>query len=226
MTLSLKDRRGLTRLRKLQAIANFFTDIDNAHPTIRPVILTLSTHHVVVGHIVSRYTAMDALLNDIITAYFFGLKAIRIPSKAQKPKNLRIFRHHLLDETYLLKKLQIVHAIEPVPPKVSDHLRKLNAIRNAITHSSSPESRKEYSRTKKVTYAGRNIFTVKGLELFEADWMAARQALAARLPGHNAWMKRRLRNLITSGILSEEAVVESATDGPPKGDDPVKPGVA
>jgi hypothetical protein len=160
----------------------------------------------VVGHIVGRYTAMDDLLNNLITSYFFGMKAIRTPAGAQRPKNLRIFRQHLLDEMYLLKKMQIVHAIEPIPPKVSEHLRKLNAIRNAMTHSSSPEARKEYAKTKRVAYAGKNIFTPQGLTLFEADWIAARKVLDARLPGHNAWIRRRLRKLVTEDKIGEDAI--------------------
>jgi hypothetical protein len=205
MTLSLAERRGLAKLKKLQEIASVYTELESAHPTIRSVILMLSTHHIVVGHIVKRYTAMDELLNSIIIAYFFGQMALRTPLEAKRPTKLRIFRQHLLDEMYLLKKMQIIHAIQPLSPKVSEHLRKLNAIRNAMTHSTNPEHRKEYAKAKKVTYGGKDIFTLQGLALFEADWLATRKVLDARIPQHSAWTARRSRKLLKEFGAAVEA---------------------
>ena len=205
MTLSLTDRRAMAKFHKICEIANVFLEIDNIAPALRPVALHLSVHHVIVGHVVSRYTLMDDLLNNIII-FFFGRRAVRTSVKAQRPKKLRVFRHHILDEMYLLKKMQIVHEIQPIAPKVSEHLRKLNAIRNAMTHSFYPEHRKEYRKTKKVTYSGRNIFTPSGLTLFEQDWLAARKALEGRVPGHRAWERKRAQKILVDLGIGDDAL--------------------
>src|SRR5207245_4537660 len=103
MALSLADKRGIAKVEKLSAIANIYTTgLDDVHPKLLPVVLRITIQHVAVAHIVSRYTAMDDLLNNIILFYFFGHTAVRRRSGDQRLKKLRIFRHQVLDEMYLL----------------------------------------------------------------------------------------------------------------------------
>lgn len=207
MTLSLADKRGIAKVEKLSEIANIYaTGLDQLHPKVRAVALLITVQRIVVAHIVARYTAMDNLLNEIIIFYFFGQKAVRRKQGDQRSKKLRIFRHHVLDETYLLKKMQIIHEIQPVPAKISEHIRKLNAIRNAVTHSSNPEYRKEYRKTKKVAYSKRDIFTPQGLSLFETDSLAALRALEPRIPGHRSWRARVTRKILKKHDIGRDAL--------------------
>jgi hypothetical protein len=83
---------------------------------------------------------------------------------------LQTFTHHILDEMYLLKKMELVHAIDPLPSEVIKTIRKVNALRNAFAHSFFPENRKEHRKHKKVLYSGKDIHTHEGLELFLNDW--------------------------------------------------------
>ena len=70
---------------------------------------------------------------------------------------------------YLLKKLAIVRAAQPVPSDVTNKLHKLNALRNALAHSFYPENRKEYQSSGKVMYGGHDIRTPTGLQEFMED---------------------------------------------------------
>lgn len=207
MTLSIKDKRGLAKLEKISAIANVFaTGIDRVHPKLRPVVFQITIRNIAVAHIVSRYTVMDDLLNQIIIFYYFGQQAVRKGSASLRTKKLRIFRHHMLDEMYLLKKMQIIHEIEPIPAKVGELLRKLNALRNAMTHSANPEERKEYRKTKKVAYSKRDIFTPQGLSQFEADWRASFKTLEARIPGLRAWTTRKARKVLKEHDIGPDSL--------------------
>src|SRR5215510_13564745 len=53
---------------------------------------------------------------------------------------------------YLLKKMDVVHAIKPLPSDVIKAIRKINAVRNAFAHSLFPENRKEHRKNKQVLY--------------------------------------------------------------------------
>jgi len=81
--------------------------------------------------------------------------------------------HHVLDEVYLLKKMDLVHAIKPLPSDVIKAIRKINAVRNAFAHSLFPENRKEYRRNKKVLYADSDMRTHEGLKRFLVDYHLA-----------------------------------------------------
>jgi hypothetical protein len=70
---------------------------------------------------------------------------------------------------YLIKKMNVVHAIEPLPKKVKAQLGRINDLRNAFTHSLFPELRKEHHKTEKVHYKGKDIRTLDGLRTFIAD---------------------------------------------------------
>lgn len=203
MELSSRDKRGLARLRKICAFANVdLTGLSEVHAPLRPVFLQIATHNIVLGHVVSRYTVMDDLLNRLIISYFFGAAA----SRDSPLKKVRVFQQRILDEMYLLKKMQTVHEIKPIPKKAGEFLKKLNAIRNAMTHSQRPELRKEYRKAKKVTYAGRDIYTPDGLGDFEADYLSAHKTLMRRIPGERAWKLREVRKAF--GAIGLKVITE------------------
>lgn len=162
-----------------------FDSVEDEDPEFRIVKLNLAIKNMVIAHIVARYTLMDEILCDVISKYFFKQPKKPTPLvKLWRTKKYRIFVHHILDEFYLLKKMDIVHAMKPVPKEFRETIRKLNALRNAVAHSFFPENRKEYKSAKTVLYKGKDIFTYEGLSLFDDDWHPAWTYIARRIfPG-------------------------------------------
>jgi hypothetical protein len=138
----------------------------------RTVGLRLAIAHLVVAEVINEYTFLDEILTDYICRYYF-----KKPGSPRfiywKQKKFRLFVHFMLDEMYLLKKMQMVHAIRPLPKEVRGTIEKVNAIRNAMAHSFFPENRKEHMKVGKVLYAGKDIRTAEGLQLFKDDCAAA-----------------------------------------------------
>jgi hypothetical protein len=42
-------------------------------------------------------------------------------------------------------------------------------LRNAVAHSFFPMNKRDFKRTKKVTYKGKDVFTIEGLKTFDND---------------------------------------------------------
>jgi hypothetical protein len=124
--------------------------------------------HLVTTEVITRYTLLDEILADYLCRYFF-----KKPDSERfiywKQKKFRVFVHFMLDEMYLLKKMQMVHAIRPLPKEIRETIQKVNAIRNAIAHSFFPENRREHHKTGKVLYAGKDLRTPEGLRKFKDD---------------------------------------------------------
>ncbi|UWU80738.1 hypothetical protein N2603_20410 [Bradyrhizobium huanghuaihaiense] len=123
----------------------------------------------IVAEVVMQYTLADQLLSEITASYFLNVEPFSARFSSRLSERERVFNHHVLDEMYLLKKLAIVHAARPVPSDVTNKLRKLNALRNALAHSFYPENRKEYQSSGKVMYGGHDIRTPAGLQKFIDD---------------------------------------------------------
>jgi hypothetical protein len=140
----------------------------------------------VIGEVVTRYTLIEQLLNEIIATYFLNIEPLSLRFSPMSTERERIFSHHILDEMYLLKKLDLVHAIGTVPSDITSTCRKLNAVRNALTHSFFPQNRKEYKSSGKVLYGGIDIRTPEGLEKFEEDTYSVVRYLHERGPGLGA----------------------------------------
>jgi hypothetical protein len=140
------------------------------------------------SEIVMRYTLLDEFLTDIICDYYFRRKKGLIPYRTLwKTKPFKIFIHHLMDETYLLKKMTIVHAIRPIPSDVSSAIARINDVRNALTHSFFPEHRRRYMADQKVMYKGVHLFSVEGLERFGEDYNLADAYLVKRAFNIKQW---------------------------------------
>jgi hypothetical protein len=127
-------------------------------------LLRLAISKMVVAEVVTQYTLLDDILATLICNYFLGGH-----SRWHRQKKFTTFVHYILDEMYLLKKLEVVHAVKPVTSDVRKTVQKVNAIRNALAHSFFPENRKEFRSTRKVVYADKDLFTSDGLEAFQQD---------------------------------------------------------
>jgi len=135
--------------------------------------------------VILKYTLIDEFLTDMICDYYFHR-----PNKKKKgyrqlwrTKPFRIFVHYFMDETFLLKKLMTVEAITNVPSDVSKAIMRINDVRNALAHSFFPENRRRYMADKKVLYKGADLFTAKGVELFQEDYEIAENYLWEKVFG-------------------------------------------
>ena len=145
--------------------------------------LQIAIHKMATGEVVIRYTLLDEILADLIARYFF--QSADFP-KLWRTKKFSTFVHHVLDEMYLLKKMDVVHAIKPLPSNVRKAIRKINAVRNAFAHSLFPENRKEHRENKKVLYGDRDIRTHEGLKNFLVDYHLAFNYLERRFDEQDA----------------------------------------
>ena len=146
---------------------------------LRTTNLQIAINKMVVAAVVQRYTLFEEILKDIICNYYLGPGGKK-PHLRWKQKKFSTFVHYIMDEMYLLKKMELVNAIEPLPKELKETLRKVNAIRNSLAHSFIPENRKEHTNAGKVLYAGMDIRSPEGLKLFLDDCIKAWDSLATR----------------------------------------------
>ena len=185
MTLT---RRQREQLKEADAIANLtqlaYQRIEEADAEARSTLLKIAIKKMVIAEIVTRYTLIDEVLSIIIAHYYFK-ENNKEPTfrRLWRTKKFQTFAHYILDEIYLLKKMDIVHAIQPLPSDIRKTIQKLNALRNALAHSFFPENRKEHRKNKKVLYAGMDINTYEGLQRFINEWSIAWDYLETRAYG-------------------------------------------
>jgi hypothetical protein len=125
----------------------------------------------VIAEVITHYTMLDEVLSDYLCRYYFEeLDSSKFHFGVYwKKKKFRLFVHFMLDEMYLLKKMQMVHAIRSLPKNVRGTIERVNAIRNSMAHSFFPENRKEHMNAGKVLYGGIDIRTAAGLQRFSDD---------------------------------------------------------
>jgi hypothetical protein len=158
MTLTRLQRKLRREAEEIAEMAQVdFWNVENEEEgEWRTTALRLAIAHLVSAEVITRYTMLDEVLSDCLCRYYF-----KKPGNPRyifwKRKKFRLFVHFFLDEMYLLKKMQMVHAIRPLPKEVRSTIEKANAIRNAMAHSFFPENRKEYKKIGKVLYAGKDI---------------------------------------------------------------------
>jgi hypothetical protein len=147
-------------------------------------LLRLAIAGIVRSEVVTEYTVIDDILATILCReYFKNSKQRRFIFWNQK--RFRVFVQYLLDEIYLLKKLDAVHALQPLPKEVREIVRKLNAVRNALAHSFFPENRKEYTKVRKLVWNAKDIHSADGFQEFRNDCHRAFVYLAVR--AHGTW---------------------------------------
>jgi hypothetical protein len=77
--------------------------------------------------------------------------------------------HFIMEELFMMRKLALVKEIRGIDKNMAEMLQKLNVLRNAMAHSFVPEMRRDYRKNKKVTWKGKDLYTVDGVEQFDAD---------------------------------------------------------
>ena len=173
---------SLTRTeRKLQAEVKdiaLLIDVDfwvveqNYKPQYRRGKLELMRDKLVRSEVVYRYNLIDEFLTCIICDYYFPRpKKSASYAKQWRTKHFKLFVHYLMDEIFLLKKLAMVDAIKRVPTDVSNSIKRINDVRNALAHSLIPQNRRRYYMAdKKVMYKGVDLFTRAGVLRFHEDF--------------------------------------------------------
>jgi hypothetical protein len=125
----------------------------------RTAILELAKDQIIRGQIIYDYALMDEALNAMIHHFFFG--------KKYKNKNKRTlaFDECILEQLYLLNKLELAKRTCDLPKNVNDFICALNGIRNGLAHSLMPESLQK----NKPIYKGKSIYDKDGLKLYRED---------------------------------------------------------
>jgi hypothetical protein len=174
--LLLKEARGIAALSRLD-----FWDIEKKDKESRTPRLGNAITQMVRSEVVTQYTLLDEILTDLACRYYFKKKGKRFILWRQK--KFRVFVNYIMDEMFLIKKVELVHAIRPLPKEVKSTVHRVNSLRNALAHSFFPENRKEHRKVGKVLYQEKNIRTVEGLKGFQDDCHTAWVYLARRAFG-------------------------------------------
>jgi hypothetical protein len=119
--------------------------------------------------VIGDYVFADELLSVIIVSYFFPVRNF---PKRWKDKKMRTFMHFVMEELFLLRKLAVVKEIRAFDSQMAKTIMALNALRNAMAHSFVPEMKRDYRKTKKVMWNGKDIYTLDGVAQFDADMLA------------------------------------------------------
>ncbi len=172
----LKEARDIAVLAKLD-----IWNIEKQDEEARAPLLRIAISQMVIAEVVTQYTLLDEILTDLGCRYYFKKKGKRFILWRQK--KFRVFVNYIMDEMFLIKKMELVHAIKPLPREVRSIVHRINSVRNAIAHSFFPENRKEHRKFGKVLYLGKDIRTSEGLKGFKDDCHVAWVYLARRAYG-------------------------------------------
>jgi len=147
MGLTGHQRRLLKEIEQVADIAKLdYPQIEKAYaPEARTTILLLMKDKIVRGDVIVKCTLIEEFLTDIICDYYFKRRESNY-RRLWRTKPFRVFVHYIMDETYLLKKLTIVHAIRAVPKDVRSAIGRINDVRNDLAHSFFPQQRRRYDR--------------------------------------------------------------------------------
>ncbi len=132
------------------------------------------------------YTLIDEFLSVIICHYYFRKPKQEFTFRGLwRTKKFQIFAHYFLDDTYLMKKMEIASGIKEIPSPIKSAIARINGVRNAIAHSFFPENRRRYKAQKKVMYQGADIFGKEGVAKFLEDARCAQDYLMHQAFGVN-----------------------------------------
>jgi hypothetical protein len=183
MVLTTKQKKLQKQAKRMAKLAQIdFWNIKKKEKEGRRTLLEIAINNIAVSIVIGRYTLFDEILADCICQFYFKTDPEK-PFINWEDDKYRIFVNYLLDEMYLLKKTEVVHAIEPIPSHVRRIINKVNALRNSMAHSFFPENRKEHRKDGKVLYDGKDIRTAKGITAFLDDCGEAWSYLARRAFG-------------------------------------------
>ena len=101
--LLLKEARSIAALAKVD-----FWDVENKDKEARTTLLRLAINQMVIAEVVTQYTLLDEILTDLACRYYFKKKGRRFILWRQK--KFQVFVNYIMDEMYLIKKMELVHA--------------------------------------------------------------------------------------------------------------------
>ena len=146
MRLTRRQRALFGEAEAIASLANFDFHLIEDKDIDATLGLQIAIHKMVTGEIVIRYTLLDEILADLIARYFF--QSADFP-KLWRTKKFSTFVHHVLDEMYLLKKMDVVHAIKPLPSNVIKAIRKSTRFATRSRTACFPKIEKSTARTKR-----------------------------------------------------------------------------
>lgn len=118
--------------------------------------------------VIGDYVFVDELLTVIIVSYFFPVKSF---PKRWKNKKMLTFMHFIMEELSLIRKLALVREFRSFESEMARSVQALNAVRNAMAHSFLPETKRDYRKTRTVTWKGKDMYTIEGIEQFDSDML-------------------------------------------------------
>lgn len=190
--LTPKQRRLIAEIEDIAAAIQMdYWNIADYDEDGRTYILEVMKQQLIRSQIIMSYTLIDEFLSVIICHFYF--KRPKEPftfTRLWRTKKFQLFAHYFLDETYLLNKMRLVHAIKEMPSDIRNGIERINAVRNAIAHSFFPENRRQYKAYKKVMYRDANIFSKEGITKFLNDAERAQDYLMQQAFGVNPAVAR------------------------------------
>src|SRR5262245_23601952 len=88
------------------------------------------------------------------------------PTNCLPPLSIPTF---VMERLFMLQKLALAKEIREFDREMARAVERLDALRNALAHSFVTEMKREYRKTKKVTWKGKDIYTTEGIEQFDTD---------------------------------------------------------
>lgn len=164
--------------RELSAIARIvrvdYWNIRERERAARTPTLQVMKRELVRGEIVGQYTLIDDLLSTELCRYFLPGRGL---IAQWKTKRFRRFNYYVIERLYMTQKLAFLKDVYRVPREVASTIEEINSLRNAMAHAFFPENLRAYQMKGRpaprkaipVTYKGRDIFSVEGVQRFADD---------------------------------------------------------
>jgi hypothetical protein len=163
--LTPKQKKLIKELEEINSLLSLdYQNILQYHKNWRTPHLEVIKQQLIRGQIITWYTLADEFLSMELCYYFFGEKKSFI--YLWRTKKFQNFNHFIIEELYLIKKLQFVKKIKNIPSSISENIERLNWLRNGLAHSFFPDNLKK----SKPIYKGKHVFTLEGLRLLKQDF--------------------------------------------------------
>jgi hypothetical protein len=162
--LTKKQERLVSELDEILALLGADYDrIEEAAPGARTAYLESVKDQHIRGAVVLSYVLIDEYLNDVICQYYFGKQ--RTFQQLWKTKRFTNFNHYVLENLYVVKKLELAREILDIPRDVVRAIYAINDLRNALAHTFFPQN----LRRNRTQYRGSDIYKLEGFRLFLED---------------------------------------------------------
>ena len=188
MPLTPSQKRKFAELHEISKIACIdFWNVERSNDDndVKDIVLDLAKDQIIRADVVFSYVLIDELLSNLICQHFFGTNTTlgRSWRREWKKARFQTFNYHVLEGMSLLRKLALVKEFLNVPKAIEDIISRTNIIRNALAHSFFPMNKKEFRKSGIATYKGKDIFSLEGLRVFDADANKAVGFLSNRAHG-------------------------------------------